>query len=225
MTHVGTIAHGGHLSRSRAMTALMVAALLGEQSNPVAAKIIDEDMKRLFKTNLKVPKRKYAMREQVRAFTALPKIDINAIDVLQFTNSLKGVKSSVTATMFDIMEVYRNESTVEEINDLKGWSNQMVAQFIHGAYAIIDNDLTALSDHYKEDPRQKNNLNTLRSVQEEIYRRMNAGLIAVISAPEPNGNQVMSPEAVTAVKDFEGVYRRINNVTKKISSLGKLQKG
>jgi hypothetical protein len=226
---VGTIGHigSGRTHRSAAlmaMTAALVAASVSSPGTAAAAAAIDADMKRLFKTDLKVKKRNRVMRPEVRTFTALPKTDIKAIDILQLQNSLKGIKAATSSTLFDIFMIYKNEESIEEINEIGNWGNQYAAQFIHGAYAIVEADLRNLADHIKDNEKQKHNINTLESIIRQIQQNMGWGLIKVLSAPEPSGGQILSPEAVTAVKDFEGIYRRVNNITNKIAEFKKLKK-
>lgn len=227
MNRVGTIGHIGLGHRSAtlaAMTAAMAIAAASAATPSPAAAAVDRDMKRLFKTDLKVKKRIPVQREQVRTFEELPKIEIVAIDIPSLQHSLSKMKATVAKTMWDIFMLYKEEESIEEINEMYTWGNQYAAQYIHGAYAILIADLRNLAEHIKDNEKQKHNINTLENIVSQIQHNMGWGLIRVLSAAEPTDPLKLSPEAVTAVKDFEGIYRRINNITNKIDIVKKLKK-
>jgi hypothetical protein len=217
---VGTIAHinSGRAGRSLAASyVLAAAALIATQSSP-AASMMQSRMDRLFNTGLKIGKRKPVVREKIRTFTELPKMDKLKID---YPAAFSGIKMAQKLTLLDMAKIYEAEESIDEINDLSTLSNQQVAQFIHGAYAILDNELQSIEDAIKEDSRQAGNKNTLETVRIAIRRNQNAGLISVINGVDPVDPRKLSPEAVTAVKDFEGLYRRIKNVAVKIQAFKK----
>lgn len=220
MNRVGTIAHinSGRAGRSLAASYVLAAtALAAVQSSPVAA-MSQSRMDRLFKTGLKIGKRNPVVREKIRTFTELPKKDKLKIN---YPEAFSGIKMALKLTLMQMVVIYEAEESIEEINDLSTLSNQQVAQFIHGAYAILDNELQSIDDAIKKEPRQAGNKNTLETVRIAIRRNQNTGLIAVINGVDPTDPRKLSPEAVTAIKDFEGLYRRIKNIAIKIQAFQK----
>lgn len=222
-TRVGTIAHINtnyrRPGRSQSMALLAAAAMLsspaiGGSAPNQWAQNLDKNFKDLFNTKLRVKRTAPLMREKIRTFTELPKVKIADIDV---STAVTGLKSAQIFTVYSIFEIYQNEDTIDEINAMDSWSNQHTAQFIHGAYMIILMDLENMVQHIRANPKQKNNCNTLQNIVDAVKILAGQKMVDLLSAAEPTGNQRISAEGITALKQFEGIHRRIKNISVKIA--------
>ena len=151
-------------------------------------------------------------------FEELPTIAKEKFDIELMLAELKDGHDLMVKKIVDTLI---EDSSIDQINEFTSWSNQFLAQLIHGVAARHLTAIDELTECIAEDERQKANCNDLLTVKSSMRNIFINKTLALVLAKESANTYPISKEGVSLLKEFSKLVTRLENVTKKINVFSK----
>lgn len=147
------------------------------------------------------------------ALEDLPKINKYQINKFVILNGLKTEHASIVNRIINDLV---HDENIEQITDFKSWSNDYVAHLVTPIIYKDINTYDEVLDDYKNDYRQRNNLNNLKTIKFEIDSLFNVGTYRLVTAQSIKTNYVLSADAQQYLVKFDDLHRKFSLLVGKI---------